>query len=195
MKEIIPKDSRYIPLVQEKYCCTPASILMVMLRHNIPLLPQEVLGHHLGLIVEPKDKYLFWNVRTGKKPGSGYGTQIKKYSPNKVFKKFKIPLKFSFHPISKFTDKNFVEFMVSAVKNDKDILVCFNHPTLKHEKGQGGHVCVLDRVYPRQGTARLIDPQQSQPKWRIVKIKDLKEAMDVHGDSHMAGFWELTKLN
>lgn len=26
-------------------------------------------------------------------------------------------------------------------------------------------------------------------------IKDLKHAMEVHGDSHMSGFWELNKID
>ena len=194
MKEIIPKDSRYIPLVQQKYCCSPTSMLMVMLRHGIPLVPQEVLGYYLGLIVPPPDKKFFWNVRTGKSPSAGYGTQIKKFDPNKAFKKLNIPLQFNFHPISKFSASSFVKFMAQGVKQDKDLLVCFNHAFLNQEKGQVGHVCVLDRIYPNRGLIRLIDPQQSQPKWRIVKIQELHKATVNHGDSNMAGFWELKKI-
>ncbi len=52
--EIVPKDSRYIPFSQQPYCCVPTSIQMVMYRHNIPLVPAEELGYHLGLTV-PKD--------------------------------------------------------------------------------------------------------------------------------------------
>jgi len=192
MKTIAPTDSRYLPLVQEKCCCVPASISMVMYRHGIPLIPQEVLGWHLGLTTKKQFKNLFWKVRLSK---THCGTQIskKKFEPNKVFKKLKIPLKFRHHKTKQMNLAEFTAFMVKAVKQGRDILLCFDHPTLNGEKKPGwGHVCVLDRVYPNKGSVRMMDPQPGQPKWRAVKIKDLKKAIDVHTD--VAGFWELTKV-
>jgi len=66
MKNIIPLATRYVPFTQQKSCCVPASISIVMYKRNIPLLPQELLGYHLGLIIDPQNKELFWNPRTGK---------------------------------------------------------------------------------------------------------------------------------
>jgi hypothetical protein len=197
MKNIIPKDSRYVPFVQLKSCCVPACISMVMYKHNIPLLPQELLGYYLGLTVSQENKKLYWNPRTGKRPPSNYGTQIylKKYHPNTVFPRLKIPLKMVFYPISSFTtEKNLIKFVTEAVQKDKDILACFDHGKLSGDNIQGGHVCVVDRIDTKKGLIRLIDPQQTQPKWRIVKIKALIKAMEFHGDDKSAGFWEFVKI-
>jgi hypothetical protein len=40
-KEIIPKNSRYIPLTQQKWCCVPMCIQMVILKHGMPLISAE----------------------------------------------------------------------------------------------------------------------------------------------------------
>ncbi|MFZ5982611.1 MAG: hypothetical protein ACOYS2_03535 [Patescibacteria group bacterium] len=196
-KEIVPKDSRYVPFAQQKSCCAPTSISMIMYKNKIPLLPQELLGYHLGLTVEKECKNLFWNSKmVGERPPSGYGTRIvlNKYNPNTVFPKLKIPLKMIYHPISTFNDIDFKKFMVDAVKKDKDVCVCFNHGVLKGERAGNGHVCVLDRIYPSKGLVRIIDPSVNQPKWRIVRISLLKKAMEVHGDDKMGGFWEFKKV-
>lgn len=197
MKDIIPKDSRYIPFVQQRSCCVPTCIAMVMYKQHIPLVPQEVLGYHLGLTVPKENKHLYWNARSGKRPASGYGTQIykKEYSPNKVFKKLKIPLNLTIYPISQFADsKKFIKFVHDKVQNNRDLLVCFDHGELSKDHIQGGHVCIIDRIFPKRGIIRLIDPSATQPKWREVKIADLKHAMESHGDNKPAGFWELTRI-
>jgi hypothetical protein len=195
-KEIVPKDSRYVPLAQQKSCCVPTCISMIMYKNGIPLLPQELLGYHLGLIVDKEYRELFWNVRTGKRPPSGYGTQIylKRNHPNTIFPKLKIPLKMIYHPISRFNQMDFEKFITDAVKKDRDMLVCFDHGILKNEESGGGHVCVLDRIYPPKEIVRLIDPSVNQPKWRLVKINKLKKAMEVHGDDKSGGFWEFIKV-
>lgn len=197
MKEIIPKDSRYIPIVQQKSCCVPASISMIMYKHEIPLISQELFGYHLGLMVAPENRKLFWNPRTGKRPLSGYGTQIyrKEFSLNIVFKKLKIPLRMIFHPISKFSDKEFKNFIIEAAKKNKDVLACFDHGKLSGDNIQGGHVCVIDRMDIKHDTIRLIDPQNTQPKWRIVKISKLLKAMRFHGDEKSGGLWEFVVIN
>lgn len=183
--------------MQQKSCCTVASISVIMYKHGISLIPQELLGYYLGLVIPVKNKKLYWNPRAGKRYPSGYGTQIslKKYHPNTVFPKLKIPLKTIYHPISNFnTEKNFKDFIIEKVKKDKDILVCFDHGKLKGDNIQGGHVCVVDRIYPSKGLIRLIDPSSNQPKWRMVKISLLKKATEFHGDDKAGGFWEFVKI-
>jgi len=87
MKEVVPEDSRYVPFVQQKSCCVPACVSMIMYRHNIPLIPQELLGYYLGLVVREENKELFWNARTGERPPAGWGTQIYKeeHHPDNVW--------------------------------------------------------------------------------------------------------------
>lgn len=195
MPNVIPKDTRYVPLTQQKSCCVPTSISIVMYKRGIPLVPIELLGYHLGLIVAPENKKLFYHPRVGKRPPAGYGTRVslKKYSPNAAFKKLKIPLKLVVYPISSFkTKQEFVNFAAGCVKKDRDVLVCFNHGLVGGSKENNGHVCVLDTIYPKRGVVRLIDPSSSQPKWREIKVTQLKKAMEGH-PTKTGGFWELVK--
>jgi len=194
---IIPKDTRYLPLTQQKSCCVPASISIVMYKLGLPLLPQELLGYHLGLIVAEEDKPLFWHPRTGKRPLHGYGTQIglKAYDPNLAFKRLDIQLKMTIHPIDQFkTESKFIAFVTSSIREDKHMLVCFHQGKLSNDDKQGGHVCVIDKIYPHRKIIRLIDPSPNRPKWREVKISLLKKAMELH-PTNGGAFWELEKIS
>lgn len=193
MKNIIPKDSRYLPIVQQKSCCVPACISMIMYKHKIPLIPQELLGYHLGLVVARENKRLFWHPRSGRRPPGGFGTQMarNRYEPNRVFRKLKIPLKAVFHSIHDFDDAKFKLFLGRTERQDKDVLVCFDHNILNgsREKVHQGHLCVVDRVYLSKNQIRLIDPSPNRPKWRIVRIDQLIRAMRKHWIKS-GGFWE-----
>jgi hypothetical protein len=193
--EIVPKDSRYIPFSQQPYCCVPTCIQMIIYRHNIPLIPAELLGYYLGLNVPPDTAKFFWNVRMNKKPPiSGYGTQVyeKEFEPNRAFKKLKIPLKLEFKLISSFENfSTFKKYLAELSKKDFDVFACFNHGVLIEESDKDwGHVCVIDKIYPSKNTVRLIDPARA-PKWRVVTMKKLYEAMRAHRSKKSAGFWEL----
>jgi hypothetical protein len=192
--DIVPSDSRYIPLTQQRWCCVPTCIQMVMLRHQIPLMPAELMGYYMGLVVPPEELKFFWNGRTGEKPKSGYGTQKKKeYDPNMVFKKFSIPLKMTWSLIDKFPDIKSLNTYLSKVESkNMDIFVCCDWGTLFDDNYHGGHVCVIDRVYLNKSEIRIIDPEYKAPKWRIIKIDKLFEAMKFHGKDNSAGFWELS---
>ena len=195
MKDIIPKDTRYVPLTQQKSCCVPASISIIMLKLGIKLVPQELLGYHLGLKVNKEDKHLFWNVKTGKKYKYGYGTSPnrKKYGTNMAFRKLKIPLRAKFVLVKNFkTNKDFISYIEDKVKNDKDIIACFNPHTLVDSDKPGGHFSVVDRIYKKKNIIRLIDPSFNQPKWKEVDIDKLKKAMELH--PVRGGFWELEKI-
>jgi hypothetical protein len=195
--EVIPKDSRYIPLTQQKWCCSVTCIQMIMLRHKIPLVPSELIGHHMGLIVPKGDTKLFWNVQTGDEPKAGYGTQGGKsqYGPNAFFKKMGIPLKMTWSLISKFkTIEQFKAYLSKIDGENRDVLVCFDHGILFGGKYHGGHICVLDQVFLEKGEARIIDPDYFAPKWRMVKIDILFDAMKFHGKEKSGGFWELTPI-
>ncbi len=198
MKEIIPSDSRYVPFTQQKWCCVPTCIQMVMYRHRIPLMPAEVIGYHMGLVVPADHIKYFWNMRTGPRPPAGYGTQARKkqYSPNAVFRKLDIPLKMTWSLINKFKDiKSFKKYLSIRDSRDFDTFVCYDWGRLFDKLDfQGGHVCVLDKVYLDKNEVRMIDPEYDAPKWRIVDIDKLYEAMKFHGKDKSAGFWELTTV-
>ena len=202
--EIVPKDSRYIPFSQQPYCCVPTSIQMVMYRHGIPLIPAEELGYYLGLTVPKEASKFFWHVRTGKRlkssfrPIAGYGTQIyeRGYEPNKVFKKLGIPLTMELKPIEYFKKfSEFLEYLSILSHHDFDVLMCFHHGTLVNDKTKdNGHVVVLDKIYLKDNTIRFVDPTRG-PKWKIVTMKKMYNAMKAHANGKIAGFWELQCKN
>ena len=196
--DVVPADTRYIPLTQQKWCCVPTCFQMVMLRYGIPLVPAELIGYHMGLIVPKDGSMYFWNARTGERPPAGFGTQAgkKEHAPNTVFKKLKIPLKVRWSLINKFKDiTQFKNYLAEVEKNNSDVLVCYDWGKMFDKPDyQGGHVCILDRVYTDRNEVRIIDPEYNAPKWRVVKIDTLFEAMKFHGQTNSAGFWELHKV-
>ena len=199
MKNIVPKDSRYIPLTQQRWCCVPTCIQMIMLRLRIPLVSAELIGFHMGLVIPEDGKKYFWNSRSGPKPSAGYGTQAGRpqFGPNAVFRKLKIPLKMSWSLIDKF--KNFDDFrkyLEDISNSDNDILVCFDWSALfdPDNKNHWGHVCVLDKVDLKKDEVRIIDPEYDAPKWRIIKMKKLYDSMRYHGKEKSGGFWEFNKI-
>ncbi|MFA5936905.1 MAG: hypothetical protein WC822_03435 [Candidatus Paceibacterota bacterium] len=196
MNAIIPKDTRYVPFTQQKACCVPTSINIVMYKLGIHLVPQELLGYQLGLIVSKKDKNLFWNARMGKEPKTGYGTQMleKQYEINLVFKKLKIPLKVINHPINNFkTKKEIISYISDCVQKDKNVVVLLRSGILNNSDSTNGHACVIDRIYPSRDVIRLIDPSANQPKWREFKIDKFIKAVRLHPTGE-GRFLELEKI-
>lgn len=191
-----PDNSRYIPFTQQPSCCVPTSIQMIMYRNDIPLIPAEELGWHLGLTVKPERENLFYKARVSDTPPpSGYGTQIynSEYEPNKIFKKLGIPLTFEFKPVSGFSDdKQLADFISKIEAEDMDALLCFNHGALvDNPEKDWGHVCVFDRVLNDE--IRIVDASPEHPKWRNVKISKMFGAMQKHGVAKSAGVWVFRK--
>jgi len=168
-----------------------------MYKLGIPLLPQELLGYHLGLILDEKYSSLFWNVRTGKRPKAGYGTQMNKrqYEINAVFRRLKIPIKVNSYPINSFkTKKELVSFIFDKVKKDKDLIVLLNSDVLNNTENNNGHACVIDRIYPLRDVIRLIDPLPQQAKWREIKIDKFIKAVKLH-PTGQGRFLDLEKIS
>ena len=194
---ITPNDTKYIPLTQQRFCCTPTCVQMIMLRHNIPLVPAELMGAKMGLIVPKDELQYFWNAKTGSKPKAGYGTQIgkKEFNLNSVLRDLKIPLEMTPILVDKFENFNHFMSYVSALdQSKKDILVCYDWGTLFNKDCHNGHVCVLDKIDLKKNEVRIIDPEYKAPKWRIVQLVKLFEAMKFHGNKNMAGFWEFEPI-
>ena len=195
-EEVVPSDSKYIPLTQQRFCCVPTCIQMIMLRRNISLLPAEFLGYHMGLALPKEELRYFWNGRTGLKPKAGYGTQIgkKQYELNTVFKNLNIPLRVNLVLIDNFNNfSQFKDYLINIEKEDKDVLVCYDWGTLFGADAHNGHVCVLDKVL-KNDELRIIDPEYKTSKWKVVKIKKMYDAMVFHGKDKSAGFWEFEVL-
>jgi hypothetical protein len=194
-EEVVPLNSRYIPLTQQARCCAPTCIQMIMYKNKIPLVPAEELGYYLGLIVPPSEKYLFYNVRTSKiKPPAGYGTRIymEEFSPDKAFEKLNIPLTLIVKKIAEFNSSEDVfNFMKKAEDDNRDMLFCFNHGALIDDPERDwGHLVLFDRIV--DGKYRIIDPSPAHPKWRLVSSEKMFQAMKKHGEKPTAaGIWKL----
>lgn len=185
---------RYVPFVQQPYCCVAACFQIVMYRHNIPLIPQEELAYKLGLTVPQEDAHLFLQVRTGEKPASGWGTQISKaeYRPNKIFAELKIPLRMEQFFLKDFVTIEGLRRVLQDIQTeDGDALLCFDYGKLWDLSKKGGHVCVFDRI--EGDTVYIIDPERNVPKFRSVDISKLFKAMNFHGDANSTGVWKITK--
>lgn len=196
-KEIIPKDTRYVPLTQQPYCCVPTCLQMIMLKHNIPLVPAELMAHHMEVIVPKKKSVLFWNIQTtSKRPKVGYGTNLNEdLTADVMFKKLGIPLQTKWNLINNFSSVDEVKkYLYKVVTEKQDVLVCYQYGALFNTGHDGGHVCVLDQVYPVKNEVRLIDPGEDVAKRRTITISKLYKAMKAHGADNMGGFWEIVKV-
>ena len=165
---------------------------MVMYRNNISLQSQEDIGYELGLTVPKEDAHLFNKVRTGKKPSAGWGTQIQKpeFDINRFFEKFNIP-----YEVERFSIKDLPK--TAALKNKlqeieaagHDALLCFDYGILWGVDHKGGHVCIFDKLSESQ--VHIIDPERNVPKFRVVSLERLHQAIRMHGVRNACGVWEI----
>ncbi len=179
---------KYIPLTQQKYCCVPTCLAMIMYRRKIPLIPIENLGYALGLTVPKEDVYLFDKVRTGERPQAGWGTRIgePEFEINKVLKTLAIPLTVDIDSSISSVDE--LRTKLKAVQDtDGDALICFDYGKLWDIDVQAGHVCVFHGV--DNDDVWLIDPERNVPKNRKVSLKKIFEAINYHGPANSCGVW------
>lgn len=190
-----PNNSRYIPFTQQKYCCVPTAMLMIMHRNQIPLLPAEELGVYFGLTVPPEDENLFYNVKVSATPpsGAGYGTSIKNNDPNEVFAKLGIPLAVSFVLADKiFSTDDLIQKLLEIEKSDEDAIICLNDGvTFGEFKPFSGHAVIFDRII--DGKIRVVDPGTSRAKWRTLDAKIVFDAIQTHGVKHHGGIWKFIR--
>lgn len=189
-RDVVPSDTRYVPFVQQPYCCGPACLQMILYKNGLPLLPQEQIGAELGLVVPTELKGAFYNADVRDEPvvKSGFGTRIQdsEFSLDKLIEKQGWPFAFSVELASTFSDETaFIDRLKSLVEADTDTLVCF-----QNDHGTG-HICVLDIVTGEK--VRIMDPSQNYPKWREMKHSDLYKRVKAHGDVNYGGIWILEK--
>lgn len=176
----------YKLIKQKPYCCVPACISMILDRRKIKHGSQEEIGYELGLIVPKEKAHLFTKVRTGKKPTTGWGTQVnkKKYSITNYFSKHKIRLKEAYYPIEKVKDvKNFT---AENLQKGNDLIVCFNNKRL-YGAGDYGHVSLIQEI--KVDIVTLINPEKDAPK--KVELAKLIDAMRYHRKKR-GGFWVIS---
>jgi len=185
---IIQQNLPYKLIQQQPYCCVPACIAMILDRRNIPHGIQEEIGYELGLIVPKKEERLFLKVRTGKKPISGWGTQVQKkhYSINKYFGNYNIPLQERTYHVEELIDV--ATFIADNLKDGNDIIVCFEYGKL-FGKGNWGHACLIDSIDINHRIITLLDPEVKVK--REVSLEKLVYAIKVH-EKKGGAFWLIT---
>lgn len=176
---------KYNKITQKPYCCVGACIEMVLNRHQIKNDGQEQIAYQLGLTVPEEMRGYFKKARYGKRPNSGYGTQIQKekYSLNRFFKRNDIYLKESYHYITDYHEaKKFLE-----ENNDKDILIIFHCGTLYDSlQANWGHMVLFERI--EQDKVTILEATEKRNIER-VSLKKLLQAIQIHGKDNGAGFY------
>jgi hypothetical protein len=190
-----PNDSRYVPFTQQNWCCVPTSVLMIMYKNDIPLIPAEELGYRLGLTVPPEVSDIFYKPRISETPptDAGFGTQVlsSDYSFNKVFPELNIPLTAEIIFTDKIENEDIFMSILSRVEqDDTDALLCFDHGTLRVDGTHNGHVVVFDRII--DGQIRIVDASPRHPKWRLIEPAKMLEAMRNHPMKGTGGIWKFT---
>jgi len=211
---VVPSDSRYVPLVMQDFCAIPACISMVMLRRNLlPLVPQELLAHHLGLLLPKASSHLVFNARTCAVGEEGrLQTHEGRFQPSLALSTLGISLRFQFVPVSEM-DAGHLHYLLaelSSKEDDRDVLFRFdrhilddkscapNHPNdaATAERRQQQHMCVLDQLISEgteEYTIRVVDPAVDAPKWRTVGLARLLRAMQALDEE--GGLWLLSGLD
>lgn len=192
----IPTSTRYMPIRQMPFCCGPACLQMVMLRKGIKLLPQELLGYHMGLTVPPESAKHFYNVRVSETPPtkSGFGTQIQteEFSLPKALKNLNIPLSFEFLGADDFTSlTQFKTRVEELLAQDEDILICLHIGTLSNDPAKDyGHIMVLD--YLENDTLHFMESDLiASGHWRSFPLEQVYAAVKHHTTASMGGIWWL----
>ena len=173
----------YRLIKQKPYCCVPACLSMVLNRRGIKHGSQGEIGYELGLTVPKEEVRRFKKVRTGKKPSSGWGTQVqrKQFSINHYFAIHGIRLRESYRAPNRI--KDIAATLTADLKRGNDVIACFDHKTL-YGKGKWGHAVVVKAV---DGTAAtLLDPHSGI---RRVNLLKLQQAMKAHGVAKRGGLW------
>jgi len=178
MKKITIKPE-YTPLTQQKLCCVPCAIQWVLLRKNLKLIHQEIIGKHLGLIVPRKYKHLFVeNIKTStRKPKGGWGTtKDSEKDINEFLNKYKIPLSVKEVPYSKI--KNAADLIVKNLKKGNDVLA-ITWTTPLNEKKKFGHALLISAIELGKNPKVLLgDPDFKEKKFYWASLKKVIEGMD-----------------
>jgi len=178
----------YIAMTQQRYCCIPTCIQMILERRGYKLLEQEVIGIDLGLVVAPEHVHEFANVSTEEKSPAGWGTRInlEKYSLNSFFKKRNIALTSTYYTLDDID--NPLKFIGMNLTEGNDILTIFRYNTLYNEGNPYGHGSLIEEIHGTNVT--LVDPSRGLKRKRVL-VDDLVKAIEVHrkGDIWLGGFW------
>lgn len=180
---------RYLPLTQQRFCCVPACVQMILYRRGLKIFSQDEIGYCLGLTVPEEYLKILPMARVGNKPSAGWGTQVgrKEYSINNFFRKYNLPLRENYYSVSKI--KEIKSWIKCVINRGDDIIVCFEYGKL-YKGGSQGHVSIIESI--SEDCVVLVEPGTKGSKYRKINLKKLINSMKSHGTKNRGGFWVIS---
>jgi len=184
---------KYNAITEKEYCCVPAVLQMIQERKGLRLFTQDIIGHHLGLVVPAEKAHQYRIVRTGQEPDTGWGVQIhdSQYSINNYFFKVGLPLKVETYHASDIGDVE--SFLAENLTKDNDVAVCFNSKSL-FGHGDSEHVSLIQELEPDADEVTIIDPGIGVPKERKVRLSRLVQILEKADRGSLNGLWVFSEL-
>lgn len=198
-KKPAPRNPKnYTPVLQQPYCCVPASLQMILARHGYQDYTQETLGNRLGLVVPLRLKHVFKNVAaTEKPPTHGWGTHInlKKYSLQALFKKEQLPFRATFKLSDRFKNAAALKKTLVTLARDaqKDTLLCVQSGALQgFPMPDSGHVILLTAA--DRENIYYLDPAIPEEGVQQTTYEQMLYAMRLRGPENYGGVWGIRNL-
>lgn len=177
-----------------RWCCAACAILWILHRRGY-WIEQEGIAKELKIRIPKKDFKLFKHKMLTTRVKKDYGAPnlIEKdaYLVDKLFRKYKIPLKMTPIKISKIKDPR--KLIIENLKKGNDIMIAFNWKGLGH-KGNWGHLAVISGIIEKEDPIIIIgDSSEKKPKFWKVKLSKLVKAMNGKYDKTERGFYIFSK--
>lgn len=199
LPKIVPDKTRYVPLQQQPYSCCATCIQMVCIRRGLPLLPAELIGWHLGLVIPPEDAHFFYNPRISEKPPpKGYGTQVgiegQGIDTDLAFQNLGLPLKLEIMEYRNFDKTEDIWSAIEAnLAADNDVIMSVlwgdvvNTREIQEPYDPDSlHIILVD--YIDDDYIRFVDPARG-PKWRLFHKDYISRSMEKNKERASSGIW------
>lgn len=180
----------YRSIHQMPFCCVPATLQWVLYRRNLDILNQEIIGLELGLRLPIKAKPFFVSQSIEYYPNDmkiSWGTQIlkHKYSINKFFNKYKIPLTIS-HKYTFNNSKELETFIINNFNNNNDIILRWHTKIFDNKKGYG-HFSVISEYNSSTKVVTIGDPNPLH--YKKLLLNQVLETISRNNDNKQRGLY------
>lgn len=174
-----------------RYCCVPAVITMVQVKHGLPTLPQDQLGYHLGLAVPEELRREYFGQDVPRiMPPTGWGTQLQapEFNFNRVSRRLGLGVLLTHVPPESFHEPSQLsEYLTEIEGRDGDAVACYRNAS------GTGHVVLFDRMLSSE-VVQAVNPSPALPDDQLdrVHVAVLHQIMSEHGSESMGGIWEFS---
>lgn len=157
------------------------------------MIDQETIGNALGLTVPKKYKNLFYKVRVSKKkPKGGWGTQERDgKKTNKLFRKYRIPLRVKKIPYSKIKDAT--ELIAENLKKGNDLMLMTYMSAIKPKEKYGHALLVSELILGKKPKIIVGDPDFISKKFWEADLDKIIMGMSKKFDGEERGIYIFSK--